>query len=154
MALDDQTFLPKPIIALGPEFFCDSTGFPVYDFCLAFREAERLHVLWDFHFIALNGIRNAETLAILQGWGVPVQLGALYPETPTRELSRKAQRAAVSIELIHSHEFCQRYRIAGLRNISMIPPEYVFEALRDTSYDPRPGAFQEALLRLSLSNGQ
>lgn len=149
--LDDQDFRPKPIVLVGPEFFANQDGYPSYDFTLALRHAERLHVLWDFHFVALNTPENVEALDALTGWGAPITLGQLYPYSPDKETFRKVQRVALMSELIHSAGLSRTYRLEGLKNISSVPPEQVLAAMLNASYDPTPGSFQEALRQLTFN---
>jgi hypothetical protein len=155
MALEDQTFSRKPLILLGTSFFLDDRGEPSYELCLHFRESERLHLGWEFHFVDMEALQGTtprtpqEVLDSLQGWGVPIVLGRIFPPNVTPEGVKQFARLLASCERIHSTYLCSKYRYAGPKNLSTYSGEQIITALDLAAQDPEPSAFVKHLINAS-----
>lgn len=151
MALDNQEFLPKPIIALGASFFLDDTGQVSYPLCLQMREDEALRVAYDFHFLDMEqpSVNVVHVLDVLQGWGAPVVLGKIMPPPVNAKVIRSFSRIIVSVMKIHSLYLCNEYRYNGTKNLSTLPAEEFLLALSLAARDPDPTSLTKHLINVS-----
>lgn len=151
MALEDQLFTKKPLVLLGPEFFTTlGDSIPDYAFCIQFREMERIHLFYDFHYVALTGVDATETFDYLQGWGVPVTLGFMFPTTIVKSSLKSAQTLQVLCEAMYSKSFSEAYRLTSPKDLSRYAPETVLEALKDSTLNPNPDTLFASLRRSVL----
>lgn len=147
--LTTQDFSRKRLFVLGTDFFALG-GAVGLDYLLAMRlrVADAIQEQWDFHCWDIDTDATRSNLAILQGWGVPLQEGMWLPETVTKESKRRVD-VAISLlaggSCLHASNLSAVYRLQGRNNYSLCDPLTVMDALQASVSDPNPFAFEDKM---------
>lgn len=148
--LEDQDFTKRTTVALGTDFFV-IRGELDYGLTMAFRNADNVHAVYDFHLWDVDTDEVRERWDQLQAWGAPVTFGKLFPAAPNAHHVREILRLLNGVAYFHSRQLSTLYRVAGRKDVSRIEQEILLSALRIAAVDAAPNSLDLNLHRLQIN---
>ncbi len=132
--LNNQTFVPTPLLGIGPELFFDPHGVCGIDF----KTVELYRKVWayaPFKFVYLS-VANSRHGDSFMHCNMLKKMGVILSMSTVCDLSRPAQvmaakKLARTLDVIYAPEFSDKVYCPGVPSLASVPKEVMIQALHE-----------------------